>query len=132
MRWTTRILGTAGALFYLAFAIGEGIPSLADGWSNVPGFYVIGIFLASAGIFIGYRFERVGGVLAILSGLLLGFGVVLYGLQMNSFNRADLVAAFLYALPFVIPGSLYLVCDRQAPLRKNRQSGQPVESVSQG
>jgi hypothetical protein len=95
-RWTARILGALMVLFLLAFAFGEGLPSLARLTAREQ-CYAVGVGSLFLGLIIAWFLEGWGGLLSVL-----GWGFL-----------AVLARRPPWHLPFSIPaaiGLLHLLC----------------------
>jgi hypothetical protein len=101
LRWLARIIGLLASAFFLMFAIGEAAP--------LP--LLILIALASLGVIIALRWERIGGTVATIVAIALG----LYVFQ--SLERAPTTVVLVYSLPFLVAGILFLICARQSENR---------------
>jgi hypothetical protein len=89
LRWLARIIGLLASAFFLMFAIGEAAP--------LP--LLILIALASLGVIIALRWERIGGTVATIVAIALG----LYVFQ--SLERAPTTVVLVYSLPFLVAAS---------------------------
>lgn len=106
------ILMIIAIVFWLWFGIGSAIVE-DDGWFNwlmhilIPG----GIFILSAGI--AWRWERIGGVVLIVEGIIaIGFlGAALTGGRSNP--DALFLMLLTLALPPLLAGVLLLVCTKR-------------------
>ena len=101
IRWTARILGTALAAFVLFLVVGhafseEGLPNPFTQPLGVA-FELLGLFAAWLGVIIAWKWEGVGGLLAI-SGMMI-FHIV----------ERSLLLAWTFEL-FDLVGVLFLVC----------------------
>ena len=95
-------------LLYLRVIVGAGLTSLSSG--ELPlGVTIVFVFLltATAGLLLSWRWEGLGGILSLLGGV--GLAVMDYGVL----GRNGWIAAFLYSSPFIISGTLCLLCWRQ-------------------
>jgi len=112
LRWLARGLGTLASAFFLFFVFGQSLGK-PDSTPSTP-FFLLG--LAIAGILLAWRWERVGGSVAIVASVALG--LVVY-----SSGPADpMLGALFYALPFLIPGVLFLICSH---------TGEPMANPTQ-
>lgn len=92
-------------LLYLRVLAGEGIPAVGIGGITEGGFPLFALLLlASAGLLLGWWRERAGGLVAVLSALLLA------GMVYISAGRNQLLAALVYSSPFLVGGILFLAC----------------------
>lgn len=106
--WTARALGLALSVFWLIttilvlFALEEPLTGQA----------VVLLILAnvtSLGLLLAWRWEQIGGWITVVSGSVLGVATVYYHPKPKSLA---LILVFQFALPFFVPGLLFLVCSR--------------------
>jgi hypothetical protein len=97
LRWLARIIGLLASAFFLMFAIGEAAP--------LP--LLILILFAALGVLIALRWERIGGTVTTIVAIALG----LYVFQ--SLEHAPTTIVLVYSLPFLVAGTLFLICARQ-------------------
>lgn len=113
VRWTARILSVAAILFWGGFFIEHTKVWFIDPLPQVPPPKVwLGQFLhflILAGLVVGWKWERVGGILVVVASVLF---------------FAD--KAPLFILPTIVPGVLYLFCWWQE--RSVLARGKPVTS----
>lgn len=108
LRPITKVVGFLAlltGLLYLRVVIAEGLAGLRAG--HIPLVVVllfVFLLVAAIGLVISWRWEGVGGLLALLGGL--GLAIIDY----NAFDRDGWLAALLYSSPFVISGTLCLAC----------------------
>lgn len=97
VRWTARILSVAVILFWGGFFIEHAKEWFIDPLPQVPPpkvwFAQLLHFLILAGLVIGWKWERAGGILVVVASVLF---------------FAD--KAPLFILPTIVPGILYLFC----------------------
>jgi len=111
LRLITKAIGFLAfvtGLLYLRVIVGAGLTSLSSG--ELPlGVAIVFAFLlmATAGLLLSWRWEGLGGILSLLGGV--GLAVMDYGVL----GRNGWIAAFLYSSPFIISGTLCLLCWRQ-------------------
>lgn len=105
IRWFARLLalGVTALFAYAASEFGSSIfPALnwePQGWP-----LLIGLFVALAGLWLAWRWERAGGLMAVAGGA----GIMVL---VCAGSGADmLLCALLFALPILVAGSLYLAC----------------------
>jgi hypothetical protein len=106
MRWTARILALlAGGLFvYAAVEFGPKILSSTT-WTSAQGLpLLIGLLVALIGALIAWRWELVGGLMAV-AGAVIVMALVCVGSGLDM-----LYCAFLFTLPLLLAGALYLAC----------------------
>lgn len=100
-RWVTRVIGFISCAFFTAFFVGEG--GLTE--FNIvllPTIFMIGI--AILGYIISWFSEKSGGILMIIGGVAQGIYLLLLG------GLSDIDAALIYALPFCVPGLIFVAC----------------------
>ena len=111
LRLITKAIGFLAfvtGLLYLRVIVGAGLTSLSFG--ELPlGVTIVFVFLltATAGLLLSWRWGGLGGILSLLGGV--GLAVMDYGVL----GRNGWIAAFLYSSPFIISGTLCLLCWRQ-------------------
>ena len=102
LRWAARSVGVVLTVFSLVMAIGEG---QAEGMSVEGAGLAAIVVLFSASLLVGWRWERLGGVSAILAGLALGTFIS------QTAGRNVLLVTFLLPLPIVAAGAMFLAAD---------------------
>lgn len=106
MRWTARILALIGGGLFLYFVVEAGsevLPSLS--WSNPQGVpLLLGLLVGLVGTFIAWRWELVGGAMAV-AGAAIVMALVCVGSGLDM-----LFCATLFTSPLLIAGALYLGC----------------------
>jgi uncharacterized membrane protein (GlpM family) len=106
MRWTARILAlVAGGLFVFA-AIEFGPKILGSmSWTSAQGMpLLLGLLVALIGALIAWRWELVGGLMAV-AGAVIVMALVCIGSGLDM-----LYCAILFTLPLLLAGALYLAC----------------------
>jgi len=68
---------------------------------------------ASLGLLLAWRWEQIGGWIAVASASVLGVATVYYHPVPRSLT---LMLVFQFALPFFIPGLLFLMCSRSSKI----------------
>ena len=105
IRWFARLLalGVTALFVYAAREFGSSIfPALDWGPQGWP--LLIGLIVAVAGLWLAWRWEMVGGLMAVVGGA----GIMVL---VCAGSGADmLLCALLFALPILVTGSLYLAC----------------------
>lgn len=106
MRWTARILALVVAVLFTWFAIDLGPRVFARlSWASPQGLpLAIGIGVGIIGLFVAWRWELTGGVMAVLG------AVVTMALVCAGSGADMLLCAFLFSLPILVAGALYLGC----------------------
>ena len=105
MRWTARILALLAVGLFVFFAIELGarvFPELGWGPQGIPLLIVVGIALA--GVVVAWRWELVGGIMTVA-----GVAGIMALVCLGS-GTDMLFCAFLFTLPLLVAGALYLGC----------------------
>ena len=103
-----------GAVYLLAFISGSPASLRIDGSGRTPWFMFILVLVATVGLLSAWRWSAIGGITAVVGGITL-FSLVLFQAESNK-----LLAAFLYGSPFMIAGSLELLCRWQGRCAEDR------------
>jgi hypothetical protein len=106
MRWTARLLALAAAGLFVLFVALSGPKVLSMiSWSSPQGLpLLLGLLVALVGVLIAWRWELIGGVLAV-AGAVAIMGLVCWG------SGTDMLyCAVLFTLPIMVAGALYLGC----------------------
>ena len=110
MRWTARGLGFIPSFFFVLFLTGEGLPDLLAGKTDVIPIMVM-ILFSVAGYIVSWWKLRIGAVIMILGGLIMG----IYLLIVGGDGIGRIAASF--SLPFIVPGCLFFLMKNVAPSR---------------
>jgi hypothetical protein len=106
MRWAARVLALIAVGLFVYFAVEFGttvFPSLA--WTQPQGVpLLIAVVLALAGVLIAWRWELVGGLIAVGSSAAI-IALVCAGSGLDMF-----LCALYFTLPLLLAGVLYLAC----------------------
>lgn len=116
MRWTARILALLAVGLFVFFAIDLGarvFPTLSWGPQGIP--LLIVLVFALAGVVVAWRWELVGGIMTVA-----GVGGIMALVCMGS-GTDMLLCAFLFTLPLLVAGALYLGCCVRTRLAKATQ-----------
>jgi hypothetical protein len=105
MQWTARMLGFIPSFFFLLFMSGQGVPDLLDGKTGVIPIMAM-VFFTLAGYCVAWFQFRIGGIMMMLGGLVMGIYLLIYGGE----GLGWIVASF--ALPFIVPGYLFFSLKR--------------------
>ena len=101
MSWLAVILGLMTSVFFVIFIIGLGIWYIMQGKTGSATL----ISIVSAGV-LGYILAlfkpKAAGWLMVLAGIVAGGYLVIVG------DKGILLMASLYALPFIVPGMLFI------------------------
>lgn len=105
MRWTARILALLAVGLFVFFAVELGarvFPTLSWGPQGIP--LMIALVVALAGVVVAWRWELVGGIMTV-AGVAAIMALVCAG------SGTDMLfCAFLFTLPLLAAGALYLGC----------------------
>jgi hypothetical protein len=106
MRWTARLLALIAAGLFVAFIIMSGARLLSTlSWSSPQGLpLLIALVVAIAGVLIAWRWELVGGAMAM------GGSLAIMALVCAGSGGDMLYCALLFTLPLLLAGALYLAC----------------------
>jgi hypothetical protein len=105
MRWTARLLALVAIGLFVYFAVEAGsrvFPSLSWGPQGIP--LLIALLVALAGAIVAWRWELVGGAMTV-GGVAAIMALVCIGSGTDMFY-----CAFLFTLPLLVAGALYLGC----------------------
>ncbi|MFN2218680.1 MAG: hypothetical protein ACK2UA_08745 [Anaerolineae bacterium] len=105
MRWTARVLALVAVGLFVYFAVDFGgtvFPTLSWGPQGIP--LLVAVVVALAGVLVAWRWELVGGIMAV-AGVAGIMALVCLGSGMDM-----LFCAFLFTLPLLLAGVLYLGC----------------------
>jgi hypothetical protein len=102
LEWLARGLAAAACAFFVAFAVGEGIPDLLRGVDDGLVLTLVLLAVAVAGAALAWRDPRAGGALLVAAGVALGVHVLRVS------GGEGMRAGLIYAVPFVLPGLLFL------------------------
>jgi cation transport ATPase len=112
MRYMTRSIGILALLTGLIYLRVIGLEALASLQTHQGITAVVFLFglliLAMTGLVCGWRWELIGGLVAVVSAI--GIGVLAY----FSFSQYPLFSAVAYSSPFFIAGILMLACWRRS------------------
>lgn len=106
LRWSARLLGLVATILFAELVInwGPGV-ILALPWGRPTGMPLfVALVLAVAGVMVAWRWETIGGALALAGSLAILLSVYL------SSGTVKLPVAFLLAMPLLLAGVLYLAC----------------------
>ncbi len=106
LRWVARSIGLCVAALFVFFMIDSGarlIPALP--WTEPQGMPLFLVLLAAvAGLLLAWRYEAVGGLLAVAGAL------VILALVFLGSGPSMLLGALFFTLPLLVAGCLYLGC----------------------
>ncbi|MGD8397383.1 MAG: hypothetical protein PVG11_00865 [Anaerolineae bacterium] len=106
MRWLARILALVVMGLFTWFIIDLG-PSVLEStsWLSAQGIpLLIGVVAGVAGVILAWRWELVGGIMAV------GGSVLTMILVCAGSGTDMLMCAFFFSLPILLAGTLYLAC----------------------
>ena len=108
IRWTARILGLLVVLFVLAWDIG-GVVAIVTERTLDPLHVLQAVVLswAAATMLLAWRWEKLGGLLAALTGIVLGI-VILLTVE----PERKIYLLLVISLPPIVIGGAFLVADR--------------------
>lgn len=105
IRITARLLGLAAVGLFVAFVIVSGALVFPLSWTDPQGVPLLAaLAVALAGVIMAWRWELVGGVMAIVG------AVAIIALVCAGSGTDMLFCAFLFTLPLLVAGALYLGC----------------------
>jgi hypothetical protein len=105
MRWIARILALVAVGLFVFFAVELGakvFPTLSWGPQGIP--LLVALVVALAGVLVAWRWELVGGLMTV-AGVAAIMGLVCLGSGIDMFY-----CAFLFTLPLLLAGGLFLAC----------------------
>jgi hypothetical protein len=106
MRWAARVLALIATGLFVYFVVEFGtkvIPSLA--WTNPQGIpLLIALILALVGVLIAWRWELIGGLIAV------GCSAAIIALVCAGSGTDMFLCALYFTLPLLLAGVLYLTC----------------------
>lgn len=105
MRWVARLLALVAIGLFVFFAVEFGarvFPSLSWGPQGIP--LMVAVVVALAGLLVAWRWELVGGIMAV-GGVAAIIALVCLGSGGDMF-----LCAFLFTLPLLVAGALFLGC----------------------
>ena len=99
-KWLARIIGGLAVLFFGAFFIGEGIPDLAKDSNGHHSSMMILMGFAILGYIFAWFREKEGGLVMMISGVIMGLNMFYSGTK-------DILFVLAYSLPFILSGMLF-------------------------
>jgi hypothetical protein len=110
MRWMARLLSLAVNSVFLFILI---LAATNEDKPQGPAITVLALLAAViVASFAAWRWERVGGALAVAGGLCLA-AAAYSASQIFGLGSAGLLSTFLYGAPFVLVGMLFWVCGQR-------------------
>lgn len=107
IKWIARFIAGFALVFFGMFILGEGVPN----WNEIDdpqlkSMLMLLVFATAGYVFAWFR-EKEGGIVLIVSSILMGMDMFYHG------GADDTVAALIFMLPFFIPGLLFLWVGRK-------------------
>jgi hypothetical protein len=112
--WTPRILGILMILFLSMFALDSFAPNLSL-WQQIGGFliHLIPSYILVAVLAVAWKWEKLGGWLFTVIGVVFSIAVFLLNLNRNNFSAGQsMLTTLIVAVPFIVVGILFLVSYR--------------------
>jgi prolipoprotein diacylglyceryltransferase len=109
--WTARILCILAILFISLFSL-DSFSSERTFWQNISAFLMHNIpsFVLLAVLIIAWKWEKAGGIILTIVGLVLGIFVFVLNYNRNHFPvMISLRNATMIAVPFVLAGILFIL-----------------------
>ena len=106
MRWIARILALVAVGLFVLFAVTAGSSVIsAASWISPQGApLLLALLVALAGVIVAWRWELVGGIMAMVGALAI-IGLTCLGSGVDMF-----LCSLYFTLPLLISGALYLAC----------------------
>lgn len=114
IHWTPRILGILMILFLSMFALDSFAPNLSL-WQQIGGFliHLIPSYILVAALAVAWKWEKLGGWLFTVIGVVFSIAVFLLNLNRNNFSAGQsMLTTLIVAVPFIVVGILFLVSYR--------------------
>lgn len=112
--WTPRILGILMILFLSMFALDSFAPNLSL-WQQIGAFliHLIPSYILVAALAVAWKWEKLGGWLFTVIGVVFSIAVFLLNLNRNNFSAGQsMLTTLIVAVPFIVVGILFLVSYR--------------------
>lgn len=110
MRWSARVVALLANGLFVLFLVESGprvIPELS--WSSPQGMpLLLAMIVAAVGMLIAWRWEMVGGAMAV------GAAVAIAVLVLLGSGTVLLRATIIMILPLLVSGALFIVCYRRS------------------
>ena len=111
LHWIPRILCILAILFVSLFALDAFSPERTF-WQNAAAFliHLIPSFVLLAILFIAWRWEKVGGIILLIVGVV--FGILVFNLNYNQRHFTlwqSIINVSMICLPFVLAGILFII-----------------------
>ena len=117
MRWIARIVALVAIGLFVFFAVEMGtrvFPTLSWGPQGIP--LLIAVVVALAGLLVAWRWELVGGIMTV-AGVAAIMALVCIGSGTDMFY-----CAFLFTLPLLVAGALFLGCCWRTRVKATREA----------
>lgn len=111
--WSPRILGILAILFISIFALDAFEPGLTV-WQQVRNFalHLIPSFILAIILFVAWRWERIGGLLFLLIGIVFTPFIYLHNFRMNHSVWISIGVVLAITFPFILTGLLFILHHR--------------------
>ncbi len=105
-KWSARILGGLAVLIFIVFLFGEGLSDLMNSYSGHQTSMLLLIGFAILGYLFAWFREREGGLVLIISGIIIGLNLFYSG------GMKGFAFILVYSLPAIITGALFLLAEK--------------------
>lgn len=108
--WTPRILCILGILFVSLFAL-DAFDSNLTIWQQIGSFliHLIPTFILLGILLVAWKWEKVGGIILIVLGLIFSFLVFRMNYKMNNSVWMSIGVIASITIPFVVTGILFVI-----------------------
>ncbi len=108
--WAPRLICILNIVFISLFALDAFDPDLTI-WQQIGGFliHMIPSFILLAALLIAWKWEKVGGIIFIIIGLILSSFLFVHNFKMNESLWLTLGIVLLMGFPFVLAGILFVL-----------------------
>lgn len=115
--WTPRILCILGIIFVSLFALDAFDANLTI-WEQITGFliHLIPSFILVGFLLVAWKYEKIGGIILIILGLIFSFFLFRHNYKMNNSIWMSLIVIASISMPFVMAGILFVI----SYFKKNR------------
>lgn len=111
LQWTARILCILAILFVSLFAL-DSFSSERSFWQNIAALliHLIPSFVLLAVLIIAWKWEKIGGIILMLFGVIFFIAVFYLNYKRNQFSLPQsLTAAAMICIPFILGGILFII-----------------------
>ena len=107
--WAPRLICILNIVFISLFALDAFDPDLTI-WQQIGGFliHMIPSFILLAALLIAWKWEKVGGIIFIIIGLILSSFLFVHNYKMNESLWLTLGIVLIMGFPFVLAGILFV------------------------